>query len=57
MVHTHGYGFGKGKGNDGMPVVSGKPAYTLEYRNDKGKGKQMPPSGISIHADDDDGAV
>ena len=56
MVHIHRYGFGKGKWYEGMPVVKGKPAYTLEYRNDKGKGKQMPPSGTPSHADDGDGA-
>ena len=33
---------------EGQPVyVKGKPAYTLQ-RNDKGKGKQMLPSGTPV---------
>ena len=49
VVHTHRYIIGKGKGK---LIVKGKPAYTLEFRNDKGKGKQAhPPRTLS---DDDD---
>ena len=38
VVHSHRYMIGKGKGG---PIVKGKPAYTLEFRNDKGKGRQV----------------
>ena len=40
---------GKGKGGS---IVKGKPAYTLEFRNDKGKGKQAQLPGTL--PDDDD---
>ena len=56
-VRSHRYGFGKGKGNRGGPIVKGKPAYTLECRNDTGKGKQVQTSGTpsSDHDDAPDG--
>ena len=54
MVHSHRYGFGKGKGSKGVPIFKGKPAYTLEYRNDTGKGTPVQPSGSPSSNDDDD---
>ena len=49
VVRSHRYMIGKGKGG---PIVKGKPAYTLEFRNDKGRGKQVHPPGTL--SDDDD---
>ena len=51
VVHSHRCMIGKGK--DG-PIVKGKPAYTLEFRNGKGKGKQVHPPGTHSPEDDDD---
>ena len=38
VVHSNRYIIGKAKGG---PIVKGKPAYTLEFRHDTGKGKQV----------------
>ena len=51
VVHSHRYAIGKGKGG---PIVKGKPAYTLEFRNYKGKGKQVRPPGTHSSSEDDD---
>ena len=51
VVHSHRYAIGKGKGG---PIIKGKPAYTLEVRNDKGKGKQVHPPGTHSSSEDDD---
>ena len=49
VVHSQRYVIGKGKGG---PIVKGKPAYTLEFRSDKGKGRQVQPPGT--HSSDED---
>ena len=51
VVHSHRYVIGKGKGG---PIVKGKPAYALEFRNDKGKGRQVLPPGTLPSDEDDD---
>ena len=51
VVHSHRYSVGKGKGG---PIVKGKPAYTLEFRNDQGKGKQVHPPGTHSSDEHDD---